>query len=162
MDHDSSTASAMAIAGAVASGDENAEDLFVLLTINRGEGLTPMNHNGLSDPYCVIRYLNVERRTRTQKNTLAPDFNQHFFFKAPSEDDVEAAVAAESSFTNPQQITVYVMDDDFGFKDNVLGYVEVEVPPMNHAKYVHRDFEETLKAPIPGGTYKELQLIKAG
>ena len=91
MDHDGATASAMAIAGAVASGADQTNDLFVLLSIRNAKNLAPQNLNKLSDPYCVVRYLNVERRTRTHKDTLDPNFEQHFFFKAPSEDDVAAA-----------------------------------------------------------------------
>jgi len=91
MAHDSNTASAMAIAGAFASGQEGSTDLFVLLSINNARNLQPMNSNGQSDPYCVIRYLNVEHKTRTHKNTLNPDFGQHFFFKAPTTTDVDNA-----------------------------------------------------------------------
>ena len=92
MAHDSTTATALAIAGAVANGGDDAStDHFVLMTIKNARNLKPMNTNRQSDPYCVLRFLNVERRTRTHKNNLSPDFNQHFFFKAPTEVDVAAA-----------------------------------------------------------------------
>ena len=193
LDHDSSTASAMAIAGAFASGEEGSPDLFVLLSIKNARNLKPMNANKQSDPYCVIRYLNVERRTRTHKNNLNPEFNQHFFFKAPTEVDVAEAeevrrnvllllcgvhcgvlfmcvgcfgiacfCQANSAFSNPQELTIYIMDDDFGFKDNVQGYVNVEVPKVTR-KFNHRDLDDIEVLPaVHHGSYKELESIKSG
>eukprot|EP00750_Incisomonas_marina_P006091 INCI14319.1.p2 GENE.INCI14319.1~~INCI14319.1.p2 ORF type:complete len:456 (+),score=99.37 INCI14319.1:328-1695(+) len=162
LDHDSSTASAMAIAGAFASGEEGSPDLFVLLSIKNARNLKPMNANKQSDPYCVIRYLNVERRTRTHKNNLNPEFNQHFFFKAPTEVDVAEAEEANSAFSNPQELTIYIMDDDFGFKDNVQGYVNVEVPKVTR-KFNHRDLDDIEVLPaVHHGSYKELESIKSG
>lgn len=107
LDHDSSTASAMAIAGAFASGEEGSPDLFVLLSIKNARNLKPMNTNKQSDPYCVIRYLNVERRTRTHKNNLNPEFNQHFFFKAPTEVDVAEAEEVRRTPATAAALRVY-------------------------------------------------------
>ena len=68
---------------------------------------------------------------------------------------------AGTSFTNPQQITIYVMDDDFGFKDNIQGYVTVELPTAR--TFIHEDINDIpLLEPAKGGSYKELELIKAG
>ena len=82
LEHDEATASAFTIAGAIAGGAADSNDAFVLLTIKHATNLPAMNlDRKQSDPFCVIRYVDIERKTRTHDGTLDPTFNQHFFFK---------------------------------------------------------------------------------
>lgn len=54
------------------------------------------------------------------------------------------------------------MDDDFGFKDNVQGYVTIEVPKVTR-KFNHRDLDDIEVLPaVHHGSYKELESIKSG
>ena len=76
------------------------------LFLDRAHGLPPADLNGLSDPYVTaqINDMDVDVRSRTQNNTLAPRWGQSFYI----------------SVYRPESIlTLFVHDEDFGHEDTV-------------------------------------------
>eukprot|EP01135_Chromosphaera_perkinsii_P001419 Nk52_evm3s168 gene=Nk52_evmTU3s168 len=90
------------------------------IDIVSGKDLKAMDSNGLSDPYVVCEVfpelVNSQMKTKTQKKTLSPFFNEHFSIDFPKDVDIK-------DYT----LTFTVWDHDFFSQDDFMGEVFVSL-----------------------------------
>lgn len=86
--------------------------------------LIPMDSNGLSDPYVILKCEKQQEMTKVIPETLSPVWNEEFTFKIESGDS---------------ELQIIVMDKDIGLKDDFEGEVKIKLSTlkdqMKHDQY---------------------------
>jgi len=85
------------------SSSGHSQDWYV--TVVRAEGIKDESFFSRSDPYIKVEFGGKNFRTRALENDRSPDWNQTFHFQLKSD--------------QAQDITLTLMDDDFGFDDHM-------------------------------------------
>lgn len=76
------------------------------LFLDRAHGLPPADLNGLSDPYVTaqINDMDVDVRSRTQNNTLAPRWGQSFYISVYRPESIQVARSGRDMDTKSKQL----------------------------------------------------------
>jgi len=119
-------------------GSQKKKSILTIEVI-KGRNLAHCDKNGFSDPYVIVTVTGQNKKTRTRKKTLDPDWKESFQYEIPY-----------GYFETNDLLEVYIncYDFDYGRRDDLIG----------HARYTIRQNQESqelsleLKSNEPGGS----------
>eukprot|EP01097_Dermamoeba_algensis_P001622 TRINITY_DN1609_c0_g1_i1.p1 TRINITY_DN1609_c0_g1~~TRINITY_DN1609_c0_g1_i1.p1 ORF type:complete len:427 (+),score=92.58 TRINITY_DN1609_c0_g1_i1:43-1323(+) len=96
-------------------------EFVITIEFVQAKNLAPMDSNGLSDPYCVVKstFNKQQFKTKVVKKTLNPDWNEKFKFFAPKLDGA---------------LQVKLWDKDKFTADDFLGEVSIPINSLQPGK----------------------------
>eukprot|EP00741_Cyanophora_paradoxa_P023381 tig00000254_g22587.t1 len=106
-------------APAVGAGGPTEGNLVV--TVVRGRGLVSRDMNGKSDPYCIVSFKGVEKKSSVKNKTLDPDWNESITYENIRSEDLRA-------------LKVTIFDKDFIGRDEYMGEVQLDLAAMQIAQ----------------------------
>eukprot|EP00761_Pharyngomonas_kirbyi_P006557 gb/GECH01006565.1/.p1 GENE.gb/GECH01006565.1/~~gb/GECH01006565.1/.p1 ORF type:complete len:538 (+),score=98.68 gb/GECH01006565.1/:1-1614(+) len=92
---------------------QNSYKEYIDIKVVEGSNLPSMDVNGLSDPYCIIKFGSHEERTAIQWKTLNPHWSETFQFPVSKSDNIV------------EGIDIYVYDKDKITSDDFMGCVSI-------------------------------------
>ena len=82
-----------------------------------------MDSNGKSDPYVKLSHNEQNYKSKTQKKTLSPIWNEKFTFK---------------ELKDEENLKIEVFDHDFGSKDDFMGSYQIQISNIPLGKSVQK------------------------
>ncbi|XP_063679480.1 multiple C2 and transmembrane domain-containing protein 1-like isoform X4 [Bolinopsis microptera] len=98
------------------------------ITLVEASNLRPMNKDGSSDPYCKFKLGHQKHKSKVLRRTLDPVWKERF----------EIRVYSDSS--SILEISVYDYEE-FGFSDNFIGSIEVDIVEFEESKTYKKELE---------------------
>lgn len=118
----------------------------LMLEIIEGRGLLAADANGLSDPYCIIKFKNAKRKTKIISRSLTPHWGETIIFGG--DDHPKELVSLDDL------VTIIVKDHDIVGFDDDLGRVDLPLWAIVSHHHGEDDDEDELDEAM---TYKSSQ-----